>query len=116
MTELREGQLIDFVKAKKEQQEVASLRQERRFFGDQGEVKFQVHPKFYHYWGNRLGYDCWESEEFVREFLRDNEECRIKSHSNKIQVGHGSLDKPIGFFKKPIFGTKYRKTYGKKDK
>ena len=56
MTELREGQLIDFVKAKKEQQEVASLRQERRFFGDQGEVKFQVHPKFYHYWGNRLGY------------------------------------------------------------
>lgn len=111
--ELKEGQLIDFVQAKKEQVQVASERQERRFFGDEGEVKFQIHPKFYHYWGQRLGYECWESDEFVHEFLRDNEECRIKSHSNKIQVGHGSLDKPIGFFRKPIMGTKYRKVYGK---
>ena len=116
LEELREGKLIDFVQAKKEQEQAAKERQQRRFFGDQGEVKFQVHSKFYHYWGQRLGYDCWKDEQFVREFLRDNESARIKSHSNKIQVGHGSLDKPIGFFKKPIMGTKFRKVYGNSNK
>lgn len=30
----------------------------------------------YHYWGQRLGYECWEDKQFVEEFLRDNPECR----------------------------------------
>lgn len=110
--ELRDGQLIDFVKAKKEQEIAKRQDGDRYHFGDLGEVKFQIQPMFYHYWGQRLGYECWDSDEFVREFLRDNEMCRVKSHSRKIQVGHGSLDKPIGFFRKPIMGTKFRKSYG----
>jgi len=114
--ELRKGELIDFVKAKKEQVQAKIRTGDRSFFADKGEVKYQIHPKFYHYWGNRLGYECWEDDEFVREFLRDNEECRVKSYSNKIQVGHGSTDKGIGFWKKPIMGTKFRKTYGTKNK
>ena len=73
----------------------------------------KVHSKFYHYWGQRLGYECWEDEQFVREFLRDNEECRIRSHSQKIQVGHGSLDKSSTFWRRPICGTKFRKVYGR---
>jgi hypothetical protein len=114
--ELKKGELIDFVQAKKDQLQAKIRHGDRRFFGDKGEVKFQIHPKFYHYWGQRLGYECWEDDEFVREFLRDNEICRVKSHSNKIQVGHGSHDKPVGFFKKPIMGTKFRKVYGSKNK
>jgi hypothetical protein len=114
--ELKKGELINFVQAKKEQLQAKIKNGERRFFGDKGEVKFQIHPKFYHYWGQRLGYECWEDDEFVREFLRDNEMCRVNSHSNKIQVGHGSHDKPVGFFKKPIMGTKFRKVYGSKNK
>lgn len=110
--ELREGELIDFVKAKQEQELAKVQNGERYFFGDRGEVKFQIHNKFYHHWGQRLGYECWDDQEFLREYLRDNESCRIDSHSRKIQVGHGSLDKPIGFFRKPIMGTKFRKSYG----
>ena len=94
--ELRKGELIDFVKAKKEQLQ-AKIAHGDRYHLDQGEVKFQVHNKFYHYWGQRLGYECWEDEQFVREFLRDNEVCRVNSMSSKIQVGYGSHDKPIGF-------------------
>ena len=93
--ELRKGELIDFVKAKEQLQ--AKIAHGDRYHLDQGEVKFQVHNKFYHYWGQRLGYECWEDEQFVREFLRDNEVCRVNSMSSKIQVGYGSHDKPIGF-------------------
>jgi len=53
-----------------------------------GEVKFRVHPLFYHYWGQRLGYECWDDAGFVREFLRDNESVRVKNvrPSPKITV------------------------------
>jgi len=111
--ELKEGQYMDRVLAEKEQRTAAKMHQHRIHFGDEGEVKFQVHSKFYHYWGQRLGYECWEDEQFVREFLRDNEECRIRSHSQKIQVGHGSLDKSSTFWRRPICGTKFRKVYGR---
>lgn len=26
----------------------------------------------YHYWGLRLGYECWSDKEFVEEYKRDN--------------------------------------------
>lgn len=30
-------------------------------------------PEFdFHYWGLRLGYECWDDKEFVREYQRDN--------------------------------------------
>lgn len=45
-----------------------------------GEVTMQIHPVFYHYWGHRLGYDCWKDPQFNREMLRDNPELRIKNH------------------------------------
>lgn len=47
--------------------------------GNGGEVRMQIHPLSYHYWGNRLGYQCWEDPGFVREYLRDNPEARVKS-------------------------------------
>jgi hypothetical protein len=32
----------------------------------------------YHYWGQRLGYQCWDDPTFLKEFERDNPECRVK--------------------------------------
>lgn len=48
-----------------------------------------VHPFFYHYWGQIYGYECWKDEEFVRDFLRDNPECRVTSRNANafIQAG-----------------------------
>lgn len=65
------------------QAKAAKQNGERRFIRDGsngGEVQFQIQPQFYHYWGQRLGYDCWEDPQFVREMIRDNPEIRIKNH------------------------------------
>lgn len=51
-----------------------------------GQVKMQVAPASYHYWGQRLGYECWQDEEFVAEYLRDNPEARVRTHAEKVTV------------------------------
>jgi len=52
-----------------------------------GRREFAIHPSFFHYWGQRLRYECWDDPQFVHEFLRDNPECRVKSRTGRIQVG-----------------------------
>lgn len=112
--EFREGTQAKLYNAERLQRRVAALGGRRRALPT-GEVRFSVLPTIFHHWGQRLGYECWDDDSgFVREFLRDNPECRVTSSTEKIQVGHGSLDKPVGFFRKPILGTKFRKVYGKK--
>lgn len=62
--------------------------------GDGGEVKMMVDPVSYHYWGQRLGYECWGDAQFCREYLRDNPEARVKSrpdHPTVIVQGSGGL-------------------------
>jgi hypothetical protein len=45
----------------------------------------------FHFWGQKLGYKCWEDKGFMDEFLRDNPECRVNSGGTKeITVGFGS--------------------------
>jgi hypothetical protein len=63
----------------------AYCQSERRLLGD-GEVKMQVDPYSYHYWGQRLGYQCWQDPEFVEEYLRDNPESRIRSRPDKLTI------------------------------
>src|SRR6266404_2685791 len=58
----------------------AYAQSERRLLGD-GEVKMQIDPYSYHYWGQRLGYRCWQDPEFVAEYLRDNPEARIRNRA-----------------------------------
>ena len=42
----------------------------------------------YHFWGQKLGYGCWNDKQFMDEFLRDKPECRVNSGGTKeIQVG-----------------------------
>jgi hypothetical protein len=81
-----------------EMREMAASGGERRVLrfadGNGGEVKMQIHPFSYHYWGQRLGYQCWEDPQFVREYLRDNPEARVKSTSevvSTIVAGAGGL-------------------------
>lgn len=78
MDELTRGHLAKLYMAERVQRRAAATLGERRTLSA-GEVTMQVHPKFYHYWGQRLGYECWEDKQFVREFLRDNPEARVTS-------------------------------------
>lgn len=53
-----------------------------------GALVARIPPTAYHFWGQKLGYACWNDKQFMHEFLRDNPECRVNSGGTKeIQVG-----------------------------
>lgn len=53
---------------------------------DLGTPMLNVDANAYHYWGVRLGYDCWDDDQFLREFHRDNEMCRVKEDTGNTVV------------------------------
>jgi len=53
-----------------------------------GRPRLNITADAFHYWGRRLGYDCWKDKQFLREFWRDNQNARVKSSGTKIQVGY----------------------------
>ena len=40
----------------------------------------------FHYWGQRLGYECWDDPEFLREYLRDNPDSRVNAPLAKTTI------------------------------
>ena len=54
---------------------------------EQGYVDARYEPESYHYWGNRLGYECWQDPQFVREYKRDCEYCRVHNRNPNPTVG-----------------------------
>jgi len=53
----------------------------------------------WHYWGQRLGYECWEDKTFLREFLRDNPETAVKNYAKKACV-NGAIFTADGYITK----------------
>lgn len=55
--------------------------------------EMMIDPISYHYWGQRLGYECWEDPQFRREYLRDNPASRVKTTSavSMLVAGHAFL-------------------------
>ena len=51
-----------------------------------GQHIMRVTPESYHYWGNRMGYECWGDKGFRKEFLRDNPEARVKYTPRKASI------------------------------
>lgn len=83
---LRYRKLMELEGAMQEQL-LAAKHGRERFCLQYGEQELMVHPVFYNYWGIRLGYDCWKDAEFVREFKRDNDICRVKSTMRNCTIG-----------------------------
>lgn len=50
----------------------------------------------FHYWGQRLGYDCWKDKQFMKEFLRDNPQCAVRNYVKKTVV-NGTIFDANGF-------------------
>jgi len=88
-----------------------AAKRETRSVEGVGELKARINPTSYHYWGKRLGYKCWGDRKFMKEYLRDNPESRVKGVSGKVQVGYGN-DRPIGYYDTPVGRVTYRKVYG----
>jgi hypothetical protein len=77
-----------------------------------GQHKARIETTSYHYWGKRLGYKCWGDRKFIKEYLRDNPESRVKSAGGKkAQVGYGGK-KPHGYYDTPRGRVTYRKVFG----
>lgn len=59
---------------------------EAKDLGKVGRKIASIPPESYHYWGQRLGYECWNDKQFMAEFLRDNPECGI-NYGKRTMVG-----------------------------
>lgn len=98
---------------RQEMRQMAREGSERRVLkfkdGNGGEVRLMIHPVSYHYWGQRLGYQCWEDNQFKAEYCRDNPEARVKNVAENLTVivaGQGGL---------AASGAKrFHKTYGER--
>lgn len=60
-----------------------------------GEQTMMIHKTSYHYWGQRLGYECWDDPQFVREYLRDNPTARVRSLSNRTMLTVDGLNQKL---------------------
>jgi len=53
-----------------------------------GQLIARIPTTAYHFWGQKLGYECWNDKAFMDEFLRDNPELKVNSGGTKeISVG-----------------------------
>jgi hypothetical protein len=87
--ELREGWLRNQVEAKAAAKSNARFNTQRhKSVEGLGQKIATIPATAYHFWGQKLGYGCWDSKAFMDEFLRDNPECRVNSGGTKeIHVG-----------------------------
>lgn len=67
-----------------------------------GRPRLEVDSYAYHLWGQKLGYKCWKDPQFLREFERDNEHCRVRAK--------GTRDIHVGWV--PTLGKRFTKSYG----
>lgn len=58
-----------------------------------GRLRMRIDSTLYHHWGQKLGYDCWKDNQFLREVERDNPEVRVKCGGTKLQVGWSGSSK-----------------------
>lgn len=84
--ELRRGWHMEAMTAAVRQKQIAQANPIRRTVDGVGQVVMTVDPIAYHYWGSRLGYQCWRDRQFVREFLRDNPEVRVKTQARSNRI------------------------------
>jgi hypothetical protein len=82
--ELCHGRRMDQVMAEINQRQAATT--EETWVDGIGQHTLSIAPEAYHYWGQRLGYQCWRSKEFRREYGRDNPGARVRSIPRKTCV------------------------------
>ena len=88
--ELKTGFQRNRVRAEVEaKQNAIANNQRHRSIEGLGQLMARIPGDAYHFWGQKLGYGCWEDKGFLKEFLRDNPECRVNSGGTKeISVGY----------------------------
>lgn len=54
-----------------------------------GQHHMSVDGYAFHSWGQKLGYQCWNDPNFVREFKRDNPAVKVSVPRRRNKVGYG---------------------------
>lgn len=96
--ELRHGWNMNVIKAKHEAKQIAKFghANEANNINGVGRLVARIPPDSFHYWGQRLGYDCWKDKTFIKEFLRDNQELAVRNYVKKTVV-NGTIFGADGF-------------------
>lgn len=96
--ELLRGWNIERVKAKADALQIGSFERARETsaIDGAGTLVARIPLAAYHYWGQRLGYECWDDKQFMAEFQRDNPEVAVKNYAKKTMVG-GALFTADGY-------------------
>jgi len=86
--ELRFGWNMQEVKAKSDakQNAIFGHSHEARSLEGIGELRARIPVSAFHYWGHRLGYECWEDKQFMKEFIRDNPEVAVRNRMKRTCV------------------------------
>lgn len=56
-----------------------------------GELKARIPLSAYHYWGQRLGYECWNDESFVNDYIKHNPEIAVNNRIKRTIVNGAVL-------------------------
>lgn len=89
--ELRLGFQLDKAQAEARQKGVGVVNQrDVKSVEGLGGLEARIDTAAFHYWGQRLGYECWTDKQFKKEFLRDNPQSRVRSRGTKLQLGFGT--------------------------
>jgi hypothetical protein len=103
----RHMRVLQQIEESKENQAAAAREGgEHRSIDGIGRLRMNIDPLYFHFWGKKLGYQCWNDPQFLREFERDNPEVRVKCGGTKLQVGYraGLVNYPPA--------KKFHKSYG----
>lgn len=87
--ELRRGWQKNRIEAEVQAKQTEKINRERhKSIEGLGQLTARIPPTAFYFWGQKLGYECWNDKAFMDEFLRDNPECRVNSGGTKeIHVG-----------------------------
>jgi hypothetical protein len=64
----------------------ASAALEAAYFDGLGECHMRLDPEVFFHWIRKEGKDCWNDQNFIREFKRDNPGVRVPNRSRKTQI------------------------------
>lgn len=88
LAEFRRGWEAALVLAKVRQARIAEATARIRHAAVDGigQMTMVIDADAYHYWGTRLGYQCWQDAGFRREFRRDNPEVRVRTEPRTATI------------------------------
>ena len=101
ISEFKTGYLQEMVKSGINHRKIAEGNhyEDRKSIDGVGRLRMRVDPTHFHYWGQKLGYQCWSDKGFLKDVERVHPELKVKCGGTKAQVGYAASN--------PRFSKKY---------